>query len=260
MSSESSPNHVMFHRHATHNSGALSAFDRNAATLRFAAGEILVLLRPTESFHHHGTAEDAPWPVLRGAIELDLPRTRQVSLLEVEGALLSRSLPEFFFFFWVARICCSLFLRSMSFYLPVVSKYELRPPWGACPYIARSSFPRATQLTKSLLPPGKPSSGILYSRKQVIDTSRSSYYTAGTHHFVFEFPIDPSTAPFDSTPYGRVYQRIVARAPGLGAFNSDATASLVIAFLVIPAPLGEMPPSLEWRHQAYSSELGVRDR
>lgn len=105
---------------------------------------------------------------------------------------------------------------------------------------------------------GPTESGILFSKKQVIDASESSYYPAGTHHFMFEFPIDPQTPPYDNVSQGRIVQRVHARAPGVGAFGSDATASLRLVFAVVPSPLGELPPPLEWRHQAYSHDLGVR--
>lgn len=50
---------------------------------------------------------------------------------------------------------------------------------------------------------------------------------------------------------------MVARAPGIGAFGSDATAQVTLAFIVIDAPPGELPPSLLWRHEAHSEDLGV---
>lgn len=80
------PGQKPFWMSTSSSSGPLASFDRSAGSIRFVSGEVLVLLRPTESFHHHGSIEEAPWPVVRGAVELDLPKAKRIELLEVERA------------------------------------------------------------------------------------------------------------------------------------------------------------------------------
>lgn len=80
------PHHVL--KHATSSSGPLASLDRSAASLRFLTGEVLVLIRPSASSSTNSSTTDrdgGPWPVLRGAIELQLPRAKKVRRLEVEG-------------------------------------------------------------------------------------------------------------------------------------------------------------------------------
>lgn len=80
-------------KHATSNSGPLSSFDKNAASLTFHCPEVLVLLRPDSAFVSSGISSRAPWPTIRGALELDLPKTRKIEGIEVERGCRSPFMP-----------------------------------------------------------------------------------------------------------------------------------------------------------------------
>ena len=82
-------------------------------------------------------------------------------------------------------------------------------------------------------------------------------YQAGRHFFEFDFAISPCAAPINFSPVGHIFQYVLAKAKGAGAFGADATAQFNLGFIALPCPLGDLPPGLQWNHQAYNEELGV---